>query len=777
MDIKEGYIITEDSNKNVVLKNNSNKILNYTFLNLNSLIENLTFKVDKEAIAYLSINDNIDPSIAKMYVDKLKYESIFYDNYKLNYLKSIKKRLEDNNFIIYNDIFINHLKTTPITFLGYLETGELKFALNILDKLNIKYELLNVDDEKIKIRDVYKFNNIANESRFVFNEIKKLLDNNISINKIKIANYSSEYDYDFKRLSSYYHIPINFEADKNILSTSISKMLFELLNKYNSFDEIIKELKNKYSKSPYLKKIINIINSYKLYHYDPIKTIKILKYELKKIPFNKIIYENGIELIDIETYASQEDEYIFYLGFNLGSSPKLFKDTDYLDDKILKELKLDTSNDLNKYAKEDLIRALNRNTNLIITYKLKDFNSNYIPSSLINELGYKENEIEFEFGLNENEDKVIYSIALDEFNKFGTVLNNFKDSIYDINYLKYDNKFKGISKDKLNKHLGVIKLSYTSLSSYYECPFEYYLNYVLNVPLIYKNVSADLGTYTHEILENSYKEDFEFEKYSNLALKNIEDNLKKNHLELTDRDLFFVELFKALAKRVIEFNTEHESNTSFNKVLREPKLEVKLKDGMLIFEGKVDKILYNNDSNNTIFAIIDYKTGNNIDLKLSNLEDGLHTQLPIYYYLVKNSNIDEIKNPSLIGIYYHQIRVNDEGLKLSGYTKKGIENYHIMENNVTGTFINGLKVTKNEVKCNNVIDNDDIKYFESLILKLLNDAYINIRNGKFDISPKECDKEFACTYCKMKDICFKKYEDIVRLEKKPFKKEDTKDAI
>ena len=146
MEFKEGYIICENSNKNVVLKNHMNEILNYTFLTLDQLIEALTFSVSKEAIAYLSINKNIGPKIAKMYVDKLKYEELFFNHPKLNYLKELKKELEEKGFITYDELFIKYLKTTPITFVGYLETKELRFCLNLLDKNDIKYEIYNIED-------------------------------------------------------------------------------------------------------------------------------------------------------------------------------------------------------------------------------------------------------------------------------------------------------------------------------------------------------------------------------------------------------------------------------------------------------------------------------------------------------------------------------------------------------------------------------------------------------------------------------------------------------
>ena len=93
-------------------------------------------------------------------------------------------------------------------------------------------------------------------------------------------------------------------------------------------------------------------------------------------------------------------------------------------------------------------------------------------------------------------------------------------------------------------------------------------------------------------------------------------------------------------------------------------VKIALFDFQTLIKLLINKILYNKESDRTIFAVIDYKTGNNIDIDLSNLDDGMHTQLPIYYYLVKNSECitNEFNNPDLIGLYYHKISLKDDDL-------------------------------------------------------------------------------------------------------------------
>jgi ATP-dependent helicase/DNAse subunit B len=72
-----------------------------------------------------------------------------------------------------------------------------------------------------------------------------------------------------------------------------------------------------------------------------------------------------------------------------------------------------------------------------------------------------------------------------------------------------------------------------------------------------------------------------------------------------------------------------------------------------------------------------------------------------------------------------------------------------------------------------VMSKDDEITLVSLVKELIEKAANNIKEAKFDIAPKEIDgKNQSCTFCKYSDICFKTYNDTVKLEKKPFKQAD-----
>ena len=56
--------------------------------------------------------------------------------------------------------------------------------------------------------------------------------------------------------------------------------------------------------------------------------------EFKKKQVKKLKYKEGISLTSLDDNIFDEDEYVFLVGCNLNVLPHIFKDEDYLSDKI-----------------------------------------------------------------------------------------------------------------------------------------------------------------------------------------------------------------------------------------------------------------------------------------------------------------------------------------------------------------------------------------------------------------------------------------------------------
>ena len=162
MDIKEGYIICENGIKFEILNQTKNEFKDYTFLTLNDLLTNITYNFKKEAITYLNIEKNISNPLIKKYLSYIKYSDLFYDNEKLNSISNIKNELINKNFIE-KSMLINHLKNKNVTFIGYFDCFDLRYASKILEANNINYEIIKPETRTNVKREVYSFKTICEE--------------------------------------------------------------------------------------------------------------------------------------------------------------------------------------------------------------------------------------------------------------------------------------------------------------------------------------------------------------------------------------------------------------------------------------------------------------------------------------------------------------------------------------------------------------------------------------------------------------------------------------
>jgi ATP-dependent helicase/DNAse subunit B len=148
-------------------------------------------------------------------------------------------------------------------------------------------------------------------------------------------------------------------------------------------------------------------------------------------------------------------------------------------------------------------------------------------------------------------------------------------------------------------------------------------------------------------------------------------------------------------------------------------------------------------------------------------------QLPVYIYLIKNSNI--IKNVRIGGFYLQKILNNEldeeekkKSLKLQGYSNSDINVLEKVDSSYNDSnVIKGLKTSSNGFySYSKVISDEDIDKLNKIVDKNIRKASNKIVSNEFDINPKEIDgKNVGCLYCEYRDICFVKNDDVVSLPK------------
>ncbi len=776
--LKEGFIICENDIKNQILRDVKG-FVDYTFIDSTALLKGLTFDISKEGVLAYSKEFSIKPEIVKEYFKYIQYVSLFDrvgNNPKIKKLKDIYNYLLDNNFLIFDDSFKSYLSKKHICFVGYdKDDKDILFLMDLLKKNNIAFEVADSNTSKEnKIHNVYSFKTLLDESRYLFNEIKKLLDSGVNIKNIKICNYNDDYYHTFYRLSSFYNIPINFDSEKNILQTAIAKKLLqELLNEENkTIDDVMKKLN---PDNVFYKRIMNIVNSYKMYHYSPKDLIDVFKMELKNIKYESIRYDNGITLTNLYSPNFNSYDHVFVIGFNQNILPRIFVDNSYLSDDILKAMGLNTSEDLTRLDNRIISHNLNLDAKYHLSYKLQSPFASYLPSEFIRDNGYNEVEGEAMPGINEAEDNIIYAESLDNYYRFATK-DSYYNNTYDISYNSYDNSFNGLNTDTVSHILPeIIKLSYSTMDIYAECPFQYLISKVLYLDEFEHTQNTLCGTYAHKVLELYYtNKSLDYKDLKALAIDEIIKDKKKEISKgnttispsLTPKEEFFYSVMDYFIKDTIEFNKLHEEKAHITSVLTEYKENISLDNGHLIFTGSIDKVLMKEKNGKTYVAIVDYKTGNK-EPSLDYIDYGFNMQLPSYAYMVAHDK-KKFNDPEILGLYLERIGPSSkEEYALRGYTNITDDLWRELDDLDSGStseYIMGLKTNKDGSlrKCNKLISNDEILKLEQIVEENLLSFYNSIRNGDFSIAPKfdKGGNNISCNYCKHKNICRVKNERV-----------------
>ena len=741
-------VLCDYSIKEKLLK--ENKSLSDTkYMTVLEFIKSYTFSYDEKSIAYLMKKYNIDYSIAIEYLDNLYYIDFNSTNDKMKLLKEIKEDLIDNNLLIFNASFKNYIENKNIIVYNHTLT---KYEKHILS--NINYEEIDDYNNDFK-HNAYEFSNIYEEIDYIARSISKLINDGISIDKIKLCNLSNDNINLVKRIFDLYNLKINKNINIPIISTKIGKAFYSNLS--SGVEKAIDYI-DEYKGTDIYNQIINICNKY-VWCCDEVLN-KLIKYDLEHTYIKQEHFTNEIEVIDLDP----SDDYVFMLSFNEGIIPKTYKDVDYINDSI-KPNYVDNTNDLNKYEKNRVINFIKNTKNLVITYSLNNKNGTIYPSSLIDDLNLtvEKKNIGYKDSYSSLYDKILYSNLVDNYIKFKEKSDNLVlfNSNYDIPYNTYSHKFTGVSKEKINNYINSLdkfNLSYSSMDNYNRCGFRFYVEKILNIKKESNEFNKLIGNIYHYILENALKEDIDVGKLVYDYLTDI--NLKSS-------EKFFIDKIIKNSKILLEEVRNEHSKTKLKNIETEKKIKVPIKNN-ISFIGFIDKIIYDSE----VAAIIDYKTYIK-SLDLNYIESGIGMQLPIYMYLAKKS----LGNIRFAGIYLQNITFKNDtkeniidSLKLQGLTNmdkdvvEKLDPYYAVN-----SFIKGVKVKNDgEFSANSLkkmLTDSDIDNLINITEDKINETIDNILEAKFDINPKYNEKPIGCDFCAFSDICYKKpydYVDIAR---------------
>lgn len=782
--IKDNTLLIVPNNiKDNILKyiNSKNKLIDVKFMSLTELKKKYLFDYDEQTIYYLVNKYNIKPSIAKIYLENMYYiNDKNYSSKKLNDLKELKKELIENKLLIVDKFFKHYLKQKNIIVYGYDYID--KFTTNILEEIKNITDLEIIEKEKSSDKNlsVYEFNDIDDEIDFVAIKIIELINSGIDINNIKLANVSSEYNNSIEKIFGFYNIPIELNNGISIYETIIGNKFLELCNNYKNLESVVETLKeeinlNNEDNLNLFNKIINICNNYSTNNINN-GLIECLITDLKNTKYKNKVLNNCIQIINLKDNIIDDDIYVFVIGFNQGNIPVIHKDEEYISDIYKNEINIETTVEKNVIEKNIIKNILNGIRNLTLSYKLKSPFDTYYPSGLVNVMDME--VVKYSVDYDETYSKVYNKIKLSKMldnlvkyneidNNLGVLYNNYKD----IEYLTFDNKFDGINPTDLYEFLNnKLLLSYSSIDNFYRCKFRYYINNILKLSKYEETFPMFIGSMFHYILSICFNNNFDFENEWNEYLKNR---------ELTNKEKFFLRKLKNELLFIIDTIKYQNKLSEFDKSMYEKKIYInKDKNIKITFMGIVDKIMYKEEDNKTLVAIIDYKTGHP-ETSLNNTIYGIGMQLPVYIYLTKNSNL--FSKVEFAGIYLQKILNNEvmvnpgddveklkrDNLKLIGYSTSNEETLGQFDFSYKDSeVIKSMKMSsKGFYSYAKVIDDDKFDKLSNIVDQKIDESINDILKGKFDINPKRIGtSNLGCEFCTFRDVCYMSEKDIVNLK-------------
>lgn len=748
---EDTILITPSKTKKYILKKYSDSLLPIKFISLEEFRKSYFFSYNNKALDYLISKYHYNLSTAKTIINNLYFIDVEknYNDSKLISLQNIKKDLIENNYLEFNFLFKNYIKNKNILIYNYflLEPYEEEIFKN--------NKIVNLKPKNINI-PVYHCSSLEEEIIFVIENILSLIDKGVPLNKIIISNVDSEYSFLMYKLFSYYNIPLNINLNQNLYGTSIVKKYLET-----------KELPGFIN--PIVKKLVDVINSLKDIEDSP-NYQEFLVDTLKSTKLSSTRYDNAVNVVS-DIPIVDDDNYLFIVSLNQDVLPKIYKDEDYLSDKLKLTVGLMPSYIKNKKEKERVISIISNTKNCFLSYKDKSSFSEYLKSSLIDELNLEVIDYKMNTTNSNLYNKLLLGEKLDNYYKYNEIDDYLKKlySHYVIPYNTYDNKYKNVKKEELYEYLNsYLKVSYTSLNSFYLCKFQYYIKYILKIDPYKSNFSTVIGNLFHyifSVMDNPlFNLDREWDSY-----------LEKQTLSLKER--FFLDNLKEDLKEDIRIIKDQDLLTNFKDKLYEKEVNVKLdKQIDTILTGKIDKIMYHNN----LVSIIDYKTGS-ITTNINNLKYGLSMQLPIYLYLVNKSGL--FTNPRIAGIYLQKVLNSNnsfsssktleemrlENLKLQGYSTADLEVLSDFDKTYEKSeLIKSMKLNKDSSfsAYAKVLNDEEFDNILTYTDKKINEAVDSILGADFRIDPKVMDNSnLSCCYCKYKDLCFMTNKDTITLEK------------
>ena len=479
---------------------------NVKIFSYKEFIENYPYQYDNKALEYIMDSKGVILEIAKIYLENIiKYEVENIEDEKCIFLNQLKQELIKEKKIKKNSILEKYLLQSEITLYHIKETKHLKQLLN---KFNTKF--IN-QEKKNYLPKVYQLETLEEEIAFVGEQIIKRIKEKIPVDNIFLANIKEEYRIPLKRIFKMMHIPVTLKNTTTLNQTTLGVTFIKHIEDLAVGIETIKSQVKTEKDERIYNQILDIVNSHLLEKHQK----DFILYDLKHTTVREKPVSGCIKEIDLKSEEIKDEDYVFFLSFTKDAIPKLKKDEDYLKDKTKELLKVDTSMDLNKIEKEEIIERIQNIKNCTITLKERNGSTDCLPSELLEKMNLKIEKGFLEYNVSHKYNNFILGGLLDKYMKYKTTSETLYklNKMYEIPYRTYKNNFIKIPKEKIWEKLkNELHISYTHLDTYNKCAFSYYIKNILHLDLFEETFQIKIGNIFHKVLEDTDYEDFDFEQ-------------------------------------------------------------------------------------------------------------------------------------------------------------------------------------------------------------------------------------------------------------------------
>lgn len=613
---------------------------------------------------------------------------------------------------------------------------------------------------------VAKYDNIYLEINEVCNEICRLIVSGVNINDIFVYLPSSNYQTIFANTSRMFNIRLANNNPKKIINTKAAKIILNDI-KLNKFDSTLESYE--LFDPMHLNKIINILNKYSDFANDYSQVLAFIKYDFETNSIPQKAETNVIQTIDpFNSMLVDQNQIVFILGANEGLIPNVRRDDDFLSDLEKSILNIETSTFVNN---QNRIRFLNlmKTDNIFTSFALSHLSTTYEPSSIILDnkdvVGINSIKTIKSERYSKEADALIFAKELENYRLYNTKSPIFEQLAFHYNQIQVkDSSFTTINENHFQR-----QLSHTSINTFYQCQYKFYLQNIVRINRRSKNMSIITGNIIHLILEKCLNPATINNNQSQLNTDLIANIISEYVTEYTERErkrnkqfkfdyidnFYFAKLPKMLLPIIEAFITENEQS-DFKIESLEKTYQMQLDaEHQITLIGKTDKITSKINDDQIFIEIYDYKTGNaKIDLSL--VEFGFEMQNLIYFILYQNEYQHEAGSEHLAGVFRQKIKpaiLKDDEEQISNFE------------------ISGYATSKDEYIFHRAVKKDlltdqFVKELIDVVQTNINSAVNAIINNDFRINPKLIDKDNkSCTFCDFFEICNKQTKDFVTLQK------------